>query len=117
MTSKRRSSRNTHDRTFHVYVIRLSEEVLKRRKFRKANPNYVEGRPCVYVGMTGWTPERRFEAHLNGYKSSSYVTKYGCELMQQIYDALNPLTYDEAVEEEKRLAGRLRRLGFAVWQN
>ncbi len=116
MTSKRGSSRNTRDRTFHVYVIRLSDEVLKRRKFSKANPDYVEGRPCAYVGMTGWTPERRFEAHLNGYKSSSFVTEYGRELMPRIYEALNPMTYDEAVEVEKRLAERLRQLGFAVWQ-
>lgn len=67
--------------------------------------------------MTGWTPERRFEAHLNGYKSSRYVTKYGRELMPRLFEAVNPMTYDEAVEEEKRLAERLRGLGFAVWQN
>lgn len=111
-----RSSSRTTDRTYHVYVIRLSDEVLKRRKFRKANPNYIDGRPCVYVGMTGWTPERRFEAHLNGYKSSHYATKYGCELMPRIYEGLNPMTHDEAIQEEEHLAERLRGLGYAVWQ-
>ena len=116
MPSKRESPRSKHDSTYHVYVVRLSDDVLTRRKFRNANPDYIEGLPCVYVGMTGWTPEQRFEAHLNGYKSSTYVTKYGCELMPRIYEGLNPMTFDEAVEEEKRLADRLRRLGFAVWQ-
>lgn len=101
---------------FSVYVIRLSDEVLASGRFRQANPEYVEGRPCVYVGMTGWTPERRFEAHLNGYKSSSYVTRYGCELMPRAYEHLNPMTYEEAVQEERRLAERLRREGYAVWQ-
>lgn len=113
---KRRSARKSHDRTYHVYVIRLSDEVLKKRRFRNANQDYVEGHPCVYVGMTGWTPQRRLEAHLNGYKSSHYVTKYGRELLPRLYKSLNPMTYDEAVQEEEALAERLRRLGFAVWQ-
>lgn len=101
---------------FYVYVIRLADEVRQSRKFRKENPEYVEGKPCVYVGMTGWTPERRFEAHLNGYKSSRFVTKYGCELMPRLYEHLNPMTYEEAVRDEKALAERLRRDGCAVWQ-
>jgi hypothetical protein len=101
---------------FNVYVICLADAILERRRFREANPQYIAGMPCVYVGMTGWTPEKRFEAHLNGYKSSSYVTRYGCELMPRKYEYLNPMTYDEAVREEKRLADRLRREGYAVWQ-
>ena len=36
--------------------------------------------------------------------------------MPRLYEDLNPMTFDEAVLEEKRLAGRLRRLGFGVWQ-
>ena len=102
---------------FHVYVIRLADEVLDRRRFRAANLDHVTGMPCVYVGMTGWTPERRFEAHLNGYKSSRYVTKYGSELMPHIYEHLNPMTYEEAVRREKELAEWLRSEGYAVWQN
>lgn len=103
-------------KTHSVYVIRLDDRILKRRKFRRENPGYVEGLPCVYVGMTGWTPERRFEAHLNGYKSSRYVTDYGCELMPRCYEHLNPMTYEEAVAAEERLARRLRAEGWAVWQ-
>lgn len=105
------------DRRFHVYVIRLDDEVLERRRFREANPDYVEGMPCVYVGMTGWDPERRFEAHLNGYKSSRYVTEFGRELMPRLYEHLNPMTYEDAVQAERRLADELRREGYAVWQN
>jgi hypothetical protein len=29
----------------------------------------------------------------------------------------NPMSYQDAVEEEKRLALSLRELGYAVWQN
>ena len=36
--------------------------------------------------------------------------------MPRKYEHLNPMTYYEAVREEKRLADRLRREGYAVWQ-
>ena len=42
--------------TSNVYVIRLDEAVLKNRRFRAANPGYVKGAPCVYVGATGLSP-------------------------------------------------------------
>ena len=38
---------------YSVYVIELSKDVLYEARFRKANPGYVPGMPCVYVGMTG----------------------------------------------------------------
>jgi hypothetical protein len=37
----------------HVYVIELDKDVLCESKFKKANPDYMIGKPCVYVGMTG----------------------------------------------------------------
>lgn len=37
----------------NVYVIELDKDVLYEAKFIKANPNYMTGKPCVYVGMTG----------------------------------------------------------------
>ena len=37
----------------NVYVIELDKDVLYEAKFKKANPDYVTGKPCVYVGMTG----------------------------------------------------------------
>ena len=41
----------------HVYVIELSNDILHEPRFRKNNPDYVEGKPCVYVGMTGLDPD------------------------------------------------------------
>ena len=46
--------------THNIYVIELDKEVLSKKKFREANPDYEEGKPCVYVGMTNKTPEERF---------------------------------------------------------
>lgn len=103
-------------RRFNVYVVRLDPEVRTRRKFREANPGYVEGKPCVYIGMSGLSPDERFENHLRGYKASSYVRRFGRYLMRRKFKHLNPMTYEEAVAREKELAHRLRRRGFAVWQ-
>ena len=41
---------------FTVYAIKLAPTVLTSRKFREANPDYVEGMECFYIGMTAKTP-------------------------------------------------------------
>ncbi len=103
-------------RRFHhnVYVILLDEQVAKLRRVQELNPDADPKKPCVYVGMTGIKPERRFKKHKAGYKASRYVKKYGIRLMPELYQDLNPLTYDEAVIAEKGLARRLRGEGYAV---
>lgn len=40
-------------RRHHAYVIELHPDVLLEPRFRRCNPGYVAGKPCVYVGMTG----------------------------------------------------------------
>ena len=46
---------------YHVYVIELSKDVLYEARFKKANPDYIRGKPCVYVGMTGLDSDVRFD--------------------------------------------------------
>jgi hypothetical protein len=99
-----------------VYVILLDREVLQHRRFRNANPDHNPVKACVYVGMTGKAPNERFIDHQRGYKSNTYVYKYGVRLLPRHFEHLNPMTYQEAAAEEKRLAKRLRREGYAVWQ-
>ncbi len=101
----------------HVYVIELDGDVfLKEKKFREENPDYAEGKACLYVGMTGRTPEERFDQHKAGIKSSKYPHKYGKWLRPRLYRKYNPMTFANATEREKQLAIDLRRDGFAVWQ-
>ena len=104
-------------RRHSVYVIELRKEVLEKGAFRKKNPNYVDGQPCVYVGMTGHTPEARLEKHLSGTSAGRFVADHGLELLPRLYEDRNPLTYREAVIEERALALELRDRGFGVWQN
>ena len=99
-----------------VYVIELSKDVLFEGKFKKCNPNYITGKPCVYVGMTGLDPDVRFDKHKAGIQSNRYVMQYGLRLLPDLYEGFNPMTYDEAATMEVEIGIDLRSAGFGVWQ-
>ena len=100
----------------NVYVIDLSKDVLFEGKFKKCNPNYMAGKPCVYVGMTGLDPDVRFDKHKAGIQSNRYVIQYGLRLLPDLYEGFNPMTYDEAAATEVEIGIDLRSEGFGVWQ-
>ena len=99
-----------------VYVVELSKDVLGEPRFRKANPQYDITKPCVYVGMTGLSPDARFDKHKAGIQSNRYVKKYGLRLLPKLYEAYNPMPYRGACDMEIELAIHLRNRGFGVWQ-
>ena len=101
---------------YNVYVIELSKDVLLEGRFRKGNPDYVGGKPCVYVGMTGLDPDVRFDKHKAGIQSNGYVQLYGLHLLPDLYEAYNPMAYDPARDMEVELGILLREAGFGVWQ-
>ena len=100
----------------NVYVIELSKDVLLEGRFKKGNPGYVDGKPCVYVGMTGLDPDVRFDKHKAGIQSNRYAQKFGLRLLPDLYEGYNPMTCDAAREMEVELGILLREAGFAVWQ-
>ena len=99
-----------------VYVIQLHPDVLQESKFRKCNPGYREGKPCVYVGMTGLDPDLRFDKHKAGIQSNAYVLKYGLRLLPDLYEGFNPMDYAAAQQMEVNIGIDLRSAGFGVWQ-
>ena len=99
---------------YHVYVILLDDKVKHIAKVRQMNPSQDPNKPCVYVGMTGLDPHERLTHHLTGYKASNFAKKYSIRLMPELYERLNPLTYDEAIVAEAGLARRLRAEGYTV---
>ena len=101
---------------YHVYVIELSSEVLREARFRKANPGYRPGKPCVYVGMTGLDPDLRFDKHKAGIQANRYAQKYGLRLLPELYEIYNPMPYAAALDLEIELAIDLRQAGYGVWQ-
>tara|TARA_B100002003_G_scaffold183555_1_gene171766 strand:+ start:352 stop:894 length:543 start_codon:yes stop_codon:yes gene_type:complete len=103
----------------NVYVVELNQSVLHDSKFHDANPHYDKknGYPCVYVGLTGLSPEERFKNHKRGYKSAKYVERYGIHLLESLYKCFNPMDHDDAKKMEGELAIKLMFQGYAVWQN
>lgn len=98
----------------HVYVILLDPKAARHRSVLRVNPRREPAKPCVYVGMSGLPPEHRFENHKHGYKASWVVEKYGVRLMPELYEHLNPMPYDAALQMEMDLAEDLRREGYTV---
>ena len=101
----------------HVYVVLLDPAVAKRAKFIKANPHFIPGQTCVYVGMTGLDPDTRFDRHKAGIQANALVQRYGLRLMPELVDDLKqPMSYEDARYMEVDVAIRLRESGYGVWQ-
>src|SRR5260221_8168507 len=96
---KRKSSKSDHH---YVYVVYLR------------NPKG-DGKAGYYVGLTGLTPERRFQNHKAGLKAARIVKRFGERLVPRLYAHLNPMTYAHAKEMEVMLADSLRKRGFVVY--
>lgn len=95
-------------------MILLDPAVLRHPSIRRLNPKRDSSKPCVYVGMTGLPVEHRFENHKNGYKAAWVAEKYGLRLMPELYDHLNPMPFEAAVQMEVELAEELRAAGYTV---
>ena len=106
----RRQSQDHHS----VYVVLLDPAVAKIRTVRAANPARDRKKPCVYVGMSGLTPEECFANHKAEIKAASVVTRYGIRLLPELYEHLNPMPFEAAAQMEQDLAEDLRRAGYTV---
>ena len=112
---------------YYVYIVELSKKVFtENAKFRIANPQFNGVLQCLYVGMTSKSPAERFIQHKTGYVnkkghklSANIVETYGTYLRPSLYEQINlkPMTRQEALAMEKKLALDLRREGYAVWFN
>src|ERR1044071_3354798 len=113
--------------TYCVYVVELSKKVFtENARCRAANPQCNGVLECLYVGMTSKTPLERFKQHKTGYvnkkgiKLSAYVVQKYCNYLRpSLYDHINvkPMTRQQALLMEKKLALDLRRKGYGVWFN
>ena len=74
-----------------------------------------DGKAGYYVGMTGLSPEERFDNHKKGIKAARVVRKYGERLVPRLYAHLNPMPYKKACEMEVMLADSLRKRGYLVF--
>jgi hypothetical protein len=74
-----------------------------------------DGRAGYYVGMTGLTPEQRFDNHKRGVKAARVVKRFGIRLVPTLYAHLNPMPYAKARQMEAWLADSLRKRGYLVY--
>jgi hypothetical protein len=121
-----------------LYVVRLDYfgKLLKRDQERliELNPQANTKAPVFYVGQTALLAEKRYENHLNGYKASRWVKKYGKTLIK--VDEWKPdfgaalsekdlraawqlarRSDADAVQREKDLTALLRKQGYYVISN
>jgi hypothetical protein len=106
-------------RRHRVYIVTLKRTVAAAKRFRQKNPDYIPGRPCVYVGMTGLSVEVRLAQHKAGYKAGrKWVTRFGKKLrvseMRRL--RLRAMSYEGACKAEVETAAKLRARGWGVLQ-
>jgi hypothetical protein len=109
---------DTWTRAHHsVYVVELDQAAGEDREFRAVNPERIAGGLCLYVGLTGLSPQKRFRNHLRGHKAARIVRRHGLRLLPLYYRQYNPVPFEVGAVLEPWLAARLRERRFGVWQN
>jgi hypothetical protein len=89
-----------------VYVIELDRGAGRRRDPRL---------PWVYVGSSARSPERRFEQHRDGYKSSGLVKRFALRLRPDLYEDLPAFPGSKtACAAERERARELAACGFVA---
>ena len=89
-----------------VYVIELDRAAGRRRDPRI---------PWVYVGSSARPPERRFEQHLDGYKSSGLAKRFAVRLRPDLYEDLPAFPGSRtAARAERERARELADCGFVA---
>jgi predicted GIY-YIG superfamily endonuclease len=99
MSSNKKQSTSDHHCVYVVYL---------------RNPKG-DGKAGYYVGMTGLTPDRRFQNHKQGIKAARIVRRCGERLVPRLYEHLNPMPYAKAQKMEVALADSLRKRGYTVY--
>lgn len=94
-------------RTYHVYIIQLSRDCLRRP--RALAP--------VYVGQTAHTPEHRFLQHKAGGKlSAGKPHRFGVRLRYDLMKGIGPFpTRKDAEKAERAVAKALQKRGHRVF--
>jgi hypothetical protein len=99
---------------YSVYVVRLDDYVGTLPQMRRRNPKRDPSKPCVYVGLTPLRVGRRFDFRGATPKTEWRVHQYGVRLMPELYENLNPMTDERALQTARKLADDLRAKGFGV---
>jgi hypothetical protein len=120
---------NSPQKNRQVYAFQLSKEILLENRFIKANPNYISGKPLLYIGETSKTIEERFLQHIdeNHKLAAQFMQSYGLKDFIKANWTPNILKVTNINPEnknafnskyyERKIALKLRELGYGVWFN
>jgi len=97
-----------------VYVILLSDAIAKHSSILRLNPKRDPLKPCVYVGMTGLPMITGSKITKTAINRLGFVRRYGGRLMPELYEHLNPMPFEAAVQMELEPAEDLRAAGYTV---
>jgi predicted GIY-YIG superfamily endonuclease len=95
-------------------VVQLDSAVRQLVRVKQDNLGADPAKACLYVGMTGLDPEERFQNHKKGLKAARVVRDFGAGLMPELYEHLNPMPFEAALQMEMDLAEDLRSQGYTV---
>ena len=99
---------------YSVYVVLLQERIGRLPSIQLRNPKRDLSKPCVYVGLTRGRIRPRFDYRRATGELEWRVYRYGVRLMPELYESMNPMTYETAFRTAKKLAEDLRAKGFCV---
>jgi hypothetical protein len=99
---------------YSVYVVLLDEDVGTLPQMRRRHPKRDPSKPFVYVGLTPLRVNRRFDYRRAANKGEWRLHRFGVRLMPELYEDLNPMTPEKALQTARKLADDLRAKGFGV---
>lgn len=95
---------------YYVYAIELDPAAARRAQDRAL---VAKGARCYYVGQTAHSDTRRLQDHLAGGWASATVVR---EHARQLVGHVGPFaTRDEAEQQERAWAKKIRRLGHVAF--
>ena len=99
---------------YSVYVVELGKRMGKLPSVQLRNPQRVLSKPCVYIGLIKGRIGPRFDYRRATGEFEWRVYHHGVRIIPELYEDLNPMTYETALQEAKRLADDLRAKGYGV---
>lgn len=106
LRSAETAARNIHAKTAGKRGVSHSVYVVLLHNPARANPW------GLYVGQTSRDPDLRFDQHKSGYRASSAARRFGVRLLPELVGHLNPLSREESLGLEERLAEAFRAAGI-----
>jgi hypothetical protein len=99
---------------YTVYVVLLDEYVGTLPQMRLRNPKRDPSKPFVYIGLTPLRVDRQFDFRRATAKTEWRVHQYGVRLMPELFEHLNFMKSEKALQTARKLAEDLRANGFGV---